>query len=151
MITQRATFSRKHETSACVLRKSPNSRIEHDTQTPFTRYKRLSNRLFNRLCGLTTVVEQPAASCKQTFEPVAKPVERLNDRIDNRLYRVNGVSETAATNSAVAKGRDGPRRLKSKHELMLGYMTADNHSLRKCVPVCNIDGLLLPSYRRNCI
>ena len=30
-------------------------------------FNRLSNRLFNRLYGLITAVEQPAASCKQIF------------------------------------------------------------------------------------
>jgi len=34
--------------------------------------------------GLTTVVEQRAASCKQIFN-------RLSNRFTNRLYRVNGV------------------------------------------------------------
>jgi len=37
-------------------------------------------------CAVWQLVEQPAASCKQTFN-------RLNNRIDNRLYRVNGVLE----------------------------------------------------------
>ena len=40
------------------------------------------------LVRLTTAVEQPAASCKQTFNRLLKP---LNNRFDNRLYRVNGV------------------------------------------------------------
>ena len=35
-------------------------------------------------------VEQPAASCKQTFN---RSSNRLFNRFDNRLYRVNGVSD----------------------------------------------------------
>ena len=57
----------------------------------------LNNRLYrvykhSRLfpvVGLTTAVEQPAASCKQTFNQLSN---RLFNRFNNRLYSVNGVT-----------------------------------------------------------
>jgi len=51
--------------------------------TPFTRYKRVSNRLYNRL-GEPVVqpVGQPAASCKQTPNVLSN---RLYNLFDNRL------------------------------------------------------------------
>ena len=50
-------------------------------------FNRLSNRLFNYLCGMTTAVEQQAASCKQTCSRLSN---RVFNRSENRLYRVNG-------------------------------------------------------------
>ena len=71
-------------------------------KTPFTRYNRLSSRLYNqfdnRLYRVNTVVKrvwqpvwqrvwQPVVSCIQTF---TRLWNRLDNRFDNRLYRVNG-------------------------------------------------------------
>ena len=59
--------------------------------TPFTRYSRLSNRLYNRFDNRLNVCLHDAAGCSTA---VVKPHNRLNNRLDNRLdnrlYRVNG-------------------------------------------------------------
>ena len=57
------------------------------TKTPFTRYNPLLNQLNNQ--PVVKLAEQPAASCKQTFNRLSN---RLFNRFGNRFYRVNGVS-----------------------------------------------------------
>ena len=76
-------------------------------QTPFTRYKRLSNRLYNRFdkhglttgwtnsCSFNTVTNWQPVGC--LFTRYSRLSIRLYNRFDNRLCRVNGVLKIPPT------------------------------------------------------
>jgi len=66
-------------------------------KTPFTRYNRLSNGLYNRFDNRLNVCIHDTAGCQSGCQPVVSCIQTftwlsncLDNRFDNRLYRVNG-------------------------------------------------------------
>jgi len=76
---------------SCIVHGPGKSRLNFGSQTPFTRYSRLSNRLNNRLDNRLNVCLHNATGCPVGCTTGCPTGWNGQPRLHNRLYGVNGV------------------------------------------------------------